>query len=190
MRFVFLFLVLTLAACAPKLTANVTEQPVISLAMSAGSVAGLTPQASPASFTVPEAYTLMLSLINEARAKARNCGGSFLKATKPLTYNPFLAQSAQIHALDMSQNQFFGHIGSDGSDVSARVSATSYAWARVGENLAFGSLGHYQEKDIVQGWLASAGHCKNIMNPDFREIGMVKFSNNYDYWVHVFGVSN
>jgi len=37
----------------------------------------------------------------------------------------------------------------------------------------------------MEGWLASPGHCKNIMNADFKEVGMAfhyKEGSHYTYY--------
>ena len=43
----------------------------------------------------------------------------------------------------------------------------------------------------MAGWLASPGHCSNIMNPDFTEMGAAyaidKSSAAGSYWTQVFG---
>lgn len=86
----------------------------------------------------------------------------------------------------MERGGFFSHIGSDGSDVGERLSRARYLWSRAGENLAYGTPSAYSEDDIVAGWLASPGHCKNIMQPGFTEMGAAKHSGAFDYWVQVF----
>jgi uncharacterized protein YkwD len=50
-----------------------------------------------------------------------------------------------------------------------------------GENIAFG-----QESiaEVMAGWFKSEGHCKNLMNPGFKEIGVAQYNN---YWVQEFG---
>jgi len=51
----------------------------------------------------------------------------------------------------------------------------------VGENIAEGQMSIAQ---VMQGWIKSEGHCKNLMNPGFKEIGVAE--NNH-YWVQDFG---
>jgi uncharacterized protein YkwD len=51
-----------------------------------------------------------------------------------------------------------------------RVSATGYAWSSVGENIAAGYSG---VDSVMAGWMASDGHCANLMNPDYTEVGLV-----------------
>jgi uncharacterized protein YkwD len=53
--------------------------------------------------------------------------------------------------------------------MSDRVNATGYVWASLGENIAAGYAGI---DSVVEGWMASEGHCANIMNPAFDEMGL------------------
>src|SRR4030067_605973 len=49
-----------------------------------------------------------------------------------------------------------------------RFAREGYAWRTYGENIA---VGYPTVSAVMQGWLGSDGHCRNIMNPAFREIG-------------------
>jgi uncharacterized protein YkwD len=86
----------------------------------------------------------------------------------------------------MAEHGFFSHTGSDGSKVSERLSRSGYDWMAVGENLAYGSVGHFTAETVVRGWLESPPHCTVIMTPDFTEMGIVKLTDGYDFWVQVF----
>jgi len=65
---------------------------------------------------------------------------------------------------------------------------TGYSTA--GENITVGTNTDTAEK-AVQLWIDSPGHCMNLMNPDFTEVGMghVEVSNTFytHYWVQEFG---
>jgi uncharacterized protein YkwD len=79
---------------------------------------------------------------------------------------------------------FFSHTGSNGSTLAQRVNATGYAWSSLGENIAAGQT---SVNSVVDGWIASPGHCANIMNPAFVEMGLAcvpgTSSNPYPtYW--------
>jgi uncharacterized protein YkwD len=54
-------------------------------------------------------------------------------------------------------------------------------WKTYGENIA---NGYGTEQAVMTAWLASEGHCKNIMNASFKEIGAGREGN---YWTQVFG---
>lgn len=125
---------------------------------------------------------LLLELVNQARSKSCRCGGEKQKATTPLQWDEALERAAEKHANDMAAGEFFSHTGSDQSSVSDRVDREQFEWRAVGENIA---MGHQDEKMVVEGWMNSPGHCKNIMSPDFKYMG-VAVSADGKYWVQVF----
>ena len=110
----------------------------------------------------------MLDLVNEARARPRHCGGARFAAAAPLAWNEALAAAALAHSGDMAVRDYFAHADPEGRSVSQRASAAGYRWRHVGENIAAG-LG--EPAAVVAGWLASPGHCANIMSADFAEMG-------------------
>ena len=54
-------------------------------------------------------------------------------------------------------------------DTGARVSRAGYRWAAVGENIA---TGYPTPGQVVRAWMASAGHCRNILDPGYRNLGV------------------
>ncbi|ASB49342.1 hypothetical protein CDL62_09405 [Alkalitalea saponilacus] len=124
----------------------------------------------------------MLKHVNEARANDCLCGDEEMSAVGPLQWDDKLARAAQRHANDMARRNFFSHTGSDRSSVSDRVERQRFDWQRVGENLA---EGFHDVATVVQGWINSPGHCKNIMNGNFTHIGAA-VSRDGKYWVQVF----
>lgn len=124
----------------------------------------------------------MLDLVNKARRSGYDCDteGKFGPAPD-LVWNDLLQKSAKAHAKDMNDNDYFDHTGLDGSSVSDRVDRTGYKWATVGENIA---RGQQSVEEVVQGWLDSDGHCKNIMEPAFSELGA---DRDGLVWVQNFG---
>ena len=61
-----------------------------------------------------------------------------LVGSLPLCYNGKLIAAAITHTSDMVRNDFFSHIGSDGSAPSDRVTVAFYTWDAVAENIAWG----------------------------------------------------
>ena len=114
--------------------------------------------------------TQLLQRINTLRAAGANCGSSgTFAASGALTWNAQLTQSADGHSQDMAAGNFFSHTGSNGSTVGQRVTATGYDWSIVGENIAAG----YSSVDAaMDGWISSPGHCANLMNSNFTEVGV------------------
>jgi uncharacterized protein YkwD len=50
----------------------------------------------------------------------------------------------------------------------ARLGAAHYDWQRAAENIA---TGYPSPAAVVAGWMASPGHCRNILDPAFRDVG-------------------
>ncbi len=96
--------------------------------------------------------------------------------------------AAERHSQDMATYNFFSHIGSDGLELKDRVDATGYAWSTIGENIA---AGQRTVTEVMDGWLRSEGHCKNIMNDQFEQLGVSRVDNEaadfQRYWTQVFG---
>jgi len=137
---------------------------------------------------MPRVAARVLELVNEARAKPRNCGSRSFPNVPPLKLSPILSRAALAHAQDMSAHQRFEHRGSDGSMPANRALRAGYNWLAVGENIAEGAA---NAEVVVQGWLQSPGHCVNIMSPQYREMGLAYFTDFAHkgdiYWAQTFG---
>lgn len=117
----------------------------------------------------------VLSLVNAERAKA-GCG--------PLTANATLARAAQAHSDDMAARDFFDHTNPDGADPGDRVTASGYPWSTYGENIA---MGQRTPEQVMEAWMNSPGHRANILNCDFKELGVGIHDGGGPYWTQVFG---
>ena len=84
----------------------------------------------------------------------------------------------------MVANNFFSHTSHDGRTLSNRLAEVSYTWSNIGENIAAGQVG---VNAAMSAWEGSAGHCANLMNPNFTQIGLVCVMGNANttygtYW--------
>lgn len=111
----------------------------------------------------------LLRLVNLARAVPRSCGGVRYQAARPVRANLRLNRAATRYARLLGARDFFSHTSPDGSDPGDRIRAAGYRWRAYGENLA---AGFTTPAAAVQGWLDSPGHCQNLMNPTYTEIGL------------------
>jgi uncharacterized protein YkwD len=123
----------------------------------------------------------MLQFINQHRAAGCDCGtAGVFPAANPLRISDTLNIAAKNHCDDMVHNKFFDHKGSDGSQPWDRVKALEYNWKFIGENIG---LGYKTEEEAIQGWMASPPHCSNIMNKNYKEMGVAR---NGNYWTLIF----
>lgn len=93
-----------------------------------------------------------------------------------LSQNGQLDQAAQGMAEEMVAKQFFSHETPDGRNLADRVEPTGYLpnnddWV-LGENLAWGSGALSTPRAIVNGWMNSEGHRKNILDGSYKDVGL------------------
>lgn len=101
----------------------------------------------------------MLILVNEERAKV---------GLKSLVVNQRLTTLAQTHAQDMFERGYFSHNTPEGKTPFDRMEVVGIRFQAAGENLALApsvQLAH-------QGLMNSEGHRKNILSPEFRQVGI------------------
>jgi uncharacterized protein YkwD len=131
----------------------------------------------------------VLRLTNAARSKSQNCGGKEYRATRPVKWNARLAEAADEHSTDMSDRDYFSHTSPDGRSPFDRIRAAGYSYRAAGENIAAG-VALSDAEAVVQAWLDSPGHCKVLMNPKYRDLGVgrVEGSGKWGvYWTQNFG---
>jgi uncharacterized protein YkwD len=131
----------------------------------------------------------VLDLVNQARATPRSCGNRAFNAARPVRWNILRAEASRLHAEDMARHHYFSHSGRDGSDPAQRVLRAGYRYRATGENIAAG--GQMKPEDAVAGWIESPGHCANLMNPAYAEMGAAfavdAGSEMKVYWTQAFG---
>jgi len=102
--------------------------------------------------------------------------------------NARLNRSAQGWTDAMVTHRLFTH----GADFAARITAAGFRWSDAGENIA---TGFNTPATVVRAWMASTGHCQNILNPDYRYVGsgvsarsIPGFSTGGGTWTQDFGL--
>jgi uncharacterized protein YkwD len=93
---------------------------------------------------------------------------------RPLTMEARLHVAATDHALDMARRHFFDHLTPEGLTPMARVRKSGYAPHRVAENLA---KGLFSPAEVVERWMLSPGHRRNLLDPVVREVGIAIVSH-------------
>jgi uncharacterized protein YkwD len=140
----------------------------------------------PSSQEAPRLAARTLELVNEARSQPRRCGSRAFAPAPPLTLDHTLDSVAYGHATDMAEHNYFEHEDLAGHTPADRVRAVGYREKLVGENIAFGPR---TADEVVQGWLDSPGHCENIMDPRFAQMGIAYAAGHAKrglFWVQLF----
>jgi uncharacterized protein YkwD len=127
-----------------------------------------------------------LTRINATRSKGCNCGDTYFPPVPPLTWNGKLFDAATGHAKDMAKRNYFSHDSKDGRSMEDRIVFAGFTFKgyksfAIGENIA---QGQQSIAEVMDGWFKSEGHCKNLMNRDFKEVGVAEYKT---YWVQDFG---
>lgn len=124
-----------------------------------------------------------LERVNAARARGARCGTRWYATAPPLRPSALLDAVARGHALDMAEQGYFDHRDRAGRTPADRLHAAGYLERLVGENIAYGPA---TAQEVVEGWLRSPGHCENLMNPHFRDMGIAYAPGRADrpglYW--------
>ena len=94
-----------------------------------------------------------------------------------LCVHPRLQEAARAHSKDMIRRDYFSHNTKGGGSFDKRLArfgydAKRYDYYRVGENIALGSGPSGAPEDRMDAWMRSEGHRDNILNEDYREIGV------------------
>ena len=131
---------------------------------------------------------VLLAMVNTARAHPRLCGYQRFPPARPLAWSTALGAAAEGHSRTMARDNYFSHQDPTGDSPGDRARAAGYRGHNIGENIA---AGQGSPSDAMQGWLASPGHCANLMNPMFTQVGAAYAINARSdkgiYWTMLFG---
>ena len=124
----------------------------------------------------------MHQLINQARSRGASCGGRWYGPAPPLQLHGGLSSAARQWAQHMLHTGTFAH-AHRGSTFAKRIIAVC-GRTFMGENLS----GNRSASGAVRSLLKSPVHCRNIMNPRFKLIGLGAARGGRDgaYWVQKF----
>ena len=96
----------------------------------------------------------------------------------PLSMVPLMQTGTDIRKKELTQK--YSHIRPDGSSCFTVFNEIGYTTSSMGENIAWG---YSSPAAVMNGWMHSSGHYKNIMNDNFVHFATGE-SNNY--WVQMF----
>lgn len=131
-----------------------------------------------AALSQAQAEASVICLSNAARIAA---GLSTLKTHEQLR------TAARRHADDMESRGYFDHVAPTpaphGTTLLARLGSSGYSLRAAAENLASGQP---TPRRATVAWLTSPGHCNNLLDPAFVEVGVGRASSAA-IWVQVLG---
>jgi uncharacterized protein YkwD len=102
------------------------------------------------------------AILDRVNAERRRAGVAALRA------NERLDLAAQRHAEDMLARGYFAHASPEKRTVRDRARAAGYNWWMIGENIA---EGQFSVDEVMDTWMKSPGHRRNILDPGFKELG-------------------
>ncbi len=111
----------------------------------------------------------------------------------PLKREDTLTHAARYHANDMTHDNYFKHDTYDRVNGNLVFVCSTWdrvigyygsGWSGLAENIAWG---YSTPQSVMQGLMNSSGHRANILNPNYREIGVGYVSSR---WVQNFGAKS
>lgn len=113
----------------------------------------------------------MLEALEARRAVGQSCGsrGSYPPAPR-LRLNGALSCAARRHALDMAEQGFVEHEGSDDSTLWDRVRASGYEFATADEVIVATDLPPADILDTI--WFPREGSCAALSASSYMEVGL------------------
>ena len=114
----------------------------------------------------------------------------------PLKHSPALERAAQKHSMNMVKKNFFSHRNRSrvNKTVKDRLESEGIKGGFIGENISWDF-----EKDpsywsfalvVVEGWMASPGHKRNILDKDFKYLGCGAYYYKDPEWVDLFNAKS
>ncbi|WJW99940.1 CAP domain-containing protein [Priestia aryabhattai] len=116
----------------------------------------------------------VVDLVNQEREK---------QGLKPLTLNKKLSDVARTKSKDMMDKGYFDHNSPTYGSPFDMMKQFGIEYTTAGENIA---KGQQSPEDVMNAWMNSVGHRKNILNPDFTEIGVGYVKGDTTYWTQQF----
>ncbi len=111
--------------------------------------------------------SFLIDKTNEARQEA---------SLPNLTPNSTLAESAQLKAEDMLKKSYFAHVSPSGVTPWNWIDDTHYNYQYAGENLA---IDFSTGEAVHNAWMASPGHRRNILNKNYKDIGIAVVTGTF-----------
>jgi len=118
----------------------------------------------------------VLDLVNAERTK---------RGISTLTLDSNLSSVATKKSQDMVNKNYFDHTSPTYGSPFDMMKQFGISYRTAGENIA---KGQKTPQEVVTAWMNSEGHRKNILNPNFTNlgVGIAKDSKGTTYWTQMF----
>ncbi|WP_343207997.1 CAP domain-containing protein [Anaerolentibacter hominis] len=87
----------------------------------------------------------------------------------PFKWSEKAAECAAVRSAEMAERDYFDHINPEGVTPFDRMKEAGISYQSAGENIA---AGYRDSVEVSFGWLNSPGHRENLMNHNFRFMGI------------------
>jgi uncharacterized YkwD family protein len=124
-----------------------------------GATAPKTPTTQANSSSLTTAEQQMITLVNQARSQNK---------VSPLKVDMQLTNVARVKAQDMIDNKYFSHNSPKYGSPFDMMKSFGIKYIQAGENIA----GNQSVQNAFNALMNSPGHRKNILDPNFTNIGM------------------
>lgn len=116
----------------------------------------------------------VVELVNKERNKA---------GLNSLSIDTKIESAAMVRSKEIEKS--FSHTRPNGSSFSTVLSESDVNFRGAGENIAWGQR---SPEEVMNGWMNSSGHRANILNSNFKNIGVAYYvgSNGRTYWTQLF----
>lgn len=131
------------------------------------------PAAAPASSAVSAYEQKVVDLTNQERSK---------NGLKPLALDTELSKVAREKSRDMQSKNYFSHTSPTYGSPFDMMKKFGITYTSAGENIA---MGQPTPEAVVQAWMDSDGHRKNILSSNFTHIGVGHVASG-NYWTQMF----
>ena len=124
------------------------------------------------------------SVLSQAAQVAELVNAERAKAGLPaLQLQTDLTRAANVRAREIKQK--FSHTRPDGSNFSSVLAEQGISYRMSGENIAYGQS---SPQAVMEGWMNSSGHRANILNSNFKNIGVGLYQDErgVNHWVQLF----
>ncbi len=102
----------------------------------------------------------------------------------PLTFSEEISKVARLKSQDMADKNYFSHTSPTYGDPFQMMRSFGIKFGYAGENIA---KGYRSPEAVMNGWMNSSGHRANILNSNFKKIGVGYIqANGTTYWTQMF----